>query len=777
MSTNTVLSKPKNRNIKALVSGKSEILKGAMSFVIGFVMSYASMVGSLSPFGAAVVAAAPPVYAVQVMLGACLAYIIPGILGGSMKYFAAVLLIGIIKILAGRIFRVNAKEKRYIAPVLAFVVMGGLSAYMLIQKDFTLYDIVMAATEALLAGGMAYFFTQAFILYENGLTAVSEKQDIVSVVLAFSAALIALSGVRIYGCSLGRFFAVFIILICAYKGGAGFGCMAGVTAGVSIGLFDTAFFPITAAYGLAGIIAGLFSGAERIGVAASFIAVNGLLALLNSSDQNALTLLFEVMGASVLFMLTPQKLLSLFSFGKVFDGANVRADAKELATTKLSFAAGAMRDVGRTVEVVSEKLSGMERMDIASVFMDASQSICKRCSKCRQCWEDEYQNTINYMYETVAQLRRDGQISQESFPEKFKKKCAYPQEIAENINTSYYRFSSKENARRRIDEIRSIVAEQFGGISDYLEQLGQEFQETENLDFGTARTVKKYFEKYGVEPISVNCGLDKYTRMSLEITLRSDEIENLNRKKIGLDLSELCDRVFELPCLDKAGKVLKLSLYEKASYSAEFGEKQIACGEERLCGDTLECFSDLKGMAYMILSDGMGSGPAAAVDSAMAASLISRLVKAGFNFSAALKMVNSALLVKSVDESLATADITGIDLYTGQATFIKAGAAPTFVRRKGKAIMIEGDSLPIGILKGVDLYKKTLFLGEDDMVLMVSDGVTTRGENWLIAELEGFAGYDMDLFARQICEQAKKRRIDGHDDDVSAAACIIRKGI
>ena len=57
------------------------------------------------------------------------------------------------------------------------------------------------------------------------------------------------------------------------------------------------------------------------------------------------------------------------------------------------------------------------------------------------------------------------------------------------------------------------------------------------------------------------------------------------------------------------------------------------------------------------------------------------------------------------EESLSTIDITAIDLYTGQAHFYKAGAAPTFVRRGNRAGMVESTSLPVGILTAVEFEK------------------------------------------------------------------------
>ncbi len=74
----------------------------------------------------------------------------------------------------------------------------------------------------------------------------------------------------------------------------------------------------------------------------------------------------------------------------------------------------------------------------------------------------------------------------------------------------------------------------------------------------------------------------------------------------------------------------------------------------------------------------MGSGGRAAVDGAMASGLISRLLQAGFRSDSALRMVNSALMVKSGDESIATVDIACLDLFSGHLDSLKAGAALPF---------------------------------------------------------------------------------------------------
>ena len=115
-----------------------------------------------------------------------------------------------------------------------------------------------------------------------------------------------------------------------------------------------------------------------------------------------------------------------------------------------------------------------------------------------------------------------------------------------------------------------------------------------------------------------------------------------------------------------------------------------------MCGDAYQSFTDRRSVAHIILSDGMGSGTAAAVDSNMTVSLLQKLIDAGVGYQAALKIVNSALLVKSGEESLSTIDITAVNLYTGQAWFYKAGP-----RRPSCAVQ-----------SGVDWWNRPRFLPE-----------------------------------------------------------------
>lgn len=177
----------------------------------------------------------------------------------------------------------------------------------------------------------------------------------------------------------------------------------------------------------------------------------------------------------------------------------------------------------------------------------------------------------------------------------------------------------------------------------------------------------------------------------------------------------------------------------------------------------------------MLISDGMGTGGRAAVDAALAAGIFPSLIMAGFGENTALKIVNSALLSKSGEESFATLDIVKIDTYTGQAEFFKAGAAASFVRQNGVFKAVEIPSTPPGIFRNVEFQTASLKLSSEDIVLLVSDGALNGDTAWIEKELNSFSE---DITAQEaadkIAAEAKHRRADGHEDDITVVAGIIR---
>ena len=107
----------------------------------------------------------------------------------------------------------------------------------------------------------------------------------------------------------------------------------------------------------------------------------------------------------------------------------------------------------------------------------------------------------------------------------------------------------------------------------------------------------------------------------------------------------------------------------------------------------------------------------------MVIEMLEELLRAGFPVETAISMMNTALVMGREDVMFSTMDMSIFDLYTGKCKFIKAGAAPTFIKRAEKIEHIYSECLPLGVVQSLKAECVTKELVSGDMVVMVTDGV------------------------------------------------------
>lgn len=91
-----------------------------------------------------------------------------------------------------------------------------------------------------------------------------------------------------------------------------------------------------------------------------------------------------------------------------------------------------------------------------------------------------------------------------------------------------------------------------------------------------------------------------------------------------------------------------------------------------------------------------------------------------------LKILNE-FLTKEQSEIIMGIDLMCIDKKKGIAEFYKAGAAPTYIIRRGSSYEIGTASLPIGILDEVSIEYNKCKLMKGDVIIMISDGFLSLG--------------------------------------------------
>jgi stage II sporulation protein E len=116
-----------------------------------------------------------------------------------------------------------------------------------------------------------------------------------------------------------------------------------------------------------------------------------------------------------------------------------------------------------------------------------------------------------------------------------------------------------------------------------------------------------------------------------------------------------------------------------------------------------------------------------------------------------------------------------LDLMSGVASFIKSGAAPTYIARQGTVYKVSARTMPVGIIKDADARITKFDTKKGDVIVMISDGVTQGKEEcpWLFDLLRTHAERtEPERLADLIVKYAKG---EGVSDDISVLIIQIRQ--
>ncbi|WOC31778.1 MULTISPECIES: SpoIIE family protein phosphatase [Caproicibacterium] len=676
------------------------IAQQAIFFALGLLSARAVVFDRCAPFGIAMAAACPWKCAPAAVLGAALGYILPGTVTVPMHCLMALLAcFGIRWVLqnaAGRFLRAKAGFAAGAAGVP--LLCTGMIVYFV--NGYSGTAAAYAVAEALLAGAWAYFFSRTVDLFaEQQPLGDYLPQEMTCAAFSAGVFLLALAALRVGPVTAGGILAVLIILYASEYGGVAGGSVAGVAAGTCFAFTGDGLSGLAGAYGVGGLMAGLFAPMGRLPAACAFILSSAVASLPAAVTSQRMDTLWEVAVASVVYILMPERLTANL-FRRVAARPGVREtpraqDLRRTVVTRLDHAACALGEVASTVEQVGEKL-------------DKSQQ-------------------------------------------------SRPQSALQEL----HRTQTAQNRR--------CMVRQFSAVSTVLEEMASEFELFEHSDETSAELVSEVLYEFALQPLDVSCRVDRFERMTIEILAMRGEDVRVNKAELTREISKVCGRTFSQPSISRTQTSWRLVFCERPLYRVVMGSARHNCCNNTLCGDSTRCFEDGTGRFLAILSDGMGSGGRAAVDGVMVSDLLAQLIQAGVGFDSALQIVNTAMGVKSGDESSATVDLVSIDLYTGFTEFRKAGAAMSFVRTQGQVHPVDAPGVPVGILEQVTFHCLQEELAADDLVVLVSDGALCEGTAWMTALLEGSceAKTPQEL-AEAIVAGAVARRSDGHDDDVTA---------
>ncbi len=734
-------------------------------FSVAAILAATSVQPYFSPLGLGFCSGTGRKYTFFSCLGAMLGYIVTYEFNQAFRYVMALILVYTLKIYTNSF--VKLRGKAWVGAACAFFVTVSTGIAFMIATEFTLKQIFMLVAETAASFGGAFVFSVGFssiekLKGEHSLTA----RELTFLMISGLTVILSASDLTVLGISPAGAVCSYIILCAAYLFRESGGATIGTGAALGFALTGIEGLPVFC-YGAAGLFSGLFSYSGRFLCAFAYIFAYGT-AYLYFSDETTIGPLIETAIASVAFIATPHKFfiraktrLSVSAYSG--EGSAI----KNMMILRLRSVRDAVGNMSGTVTKVSEILKEKAVPDTTGVYLRVRDNVCTDCASYQKCWAEGLPGTLGEFDAVLEEIRKTGAVTPSFVPASLQGRCIRIMSLCDSFNKNYSSYSARLGAEGRINEMRKITADQFDTVCEMLDDLLVDFQNGARVLAGKSEALKNSLEDIGADAF-VNCYEDEDLNMMVNLTVNSNC--KVTDDEIKECIERVAEREFSSPAIIKGEKEKNLMFWETPLYSAECIYHQISSAENEICGDCFDSFFDGKGNFIALLSDGMGTGSRAAIDGAMTASLISRLIVSGFSFPCALRLVNSAMLVKSRDESLATLDILKINLYNGQSVIYKAGAAVSLLYRKGKVSEIKKSAMPIGILREAEFATVRGGLKEDDVLIMMSDGAADAS----LEEIKAYIaqkGFSYDL-PEKLCAIAKGRNISRHDDITVAVVKI-----
>ncbi|HCD42310.1 MAG TPA: serine/threonine protein phosphatase [Lachnoclostridium sp.] len=385
--------------------------------------------------------------------------------------------------------------------------------------------------------------------------------------------------------------------------------------------------------------------------------------------------------------------------------------------------------LGELAKACTDDLSaeqGLTKEDGIAALETAAAMVCAGCNKCIV-YSGKEQDNQYYLQYLVRAFEQKGSVDYGDMPRFFLETCKRKDDYMVQLNRGLGRATMNLAWKNRFLESRDAVIVQFKELAVILEEFSHQVEHSIDITPDWEDEIKRAFRRNHI--IIEKMLILEYENHQREAFLT---MRTLNGRCVTVkEAAEILENAIEegewAVAPDGRNLVTKqadtIRFVEKGEYRVIYGvAKAVKCGEE-VSGDNYTFGQVQPGQVIISLSDGMGSGRVAEEESRQVIELTQRLLEAGFSTRAALKMVNTVLLLTGISQHPATLDLCCIDLKTGILEAMKLGAAATFILSEKGVELLEAGEVPMGILNPVEPVLLSKKLWDDNRIIMVSDGV------------------------------------------------------
>ena len=694
-------------------------LKAEMLIVggLGFLFGGTAFPSTFFPFGYALLASLPK-YTAAAFLGLLLRMLLTGeelfwTVGGISLFYACRILLNLFVFGRNCLVRLKRLPDSLVTKYLLCAIFIFSSEFIhMVLGDITLLGMlkILIATVSAIAFTVlfTFFFDEKYRLspvFEAGFGAIAY-------ILTLS-----LMPFLVFGFSVGLAAAFLITFLVGRLGVPTRSASIGLLCGLACGGI---YAPVLS---LAGLVIGIFSEKYAVfsGISAALVTV--LTALYFGGTADVISFLPELTVSTVAFTmliatgLWKKDSVSFFTCQKnAKDTTALCVWHKRLASEremKMQGLSGALDSLSCMIQGYADRFRRPDPEKLKEMIVDIRQGYCAACEgACQPSASEEALSRL------VSRLLSQGKIDKDALCEMTHIRCPHAEAIAGEISTLC--AALLEKAIR--EDKTGVFALDWEMMSQMLAENAVSEERRMPVDKALSEDLRRSFYQAGLRADQVFvCTQRKKTVIATGNAIAETA---LLPEDIRILCEDACGIGFGTPVFSLENGKSVMTAESLPIFTVETTVRQMPKEGECVCGDSVSYTISRDGYYYCYLCDGMGSGEEAALTSRLCNLFLEKMLGGGNKKTTTLKMLNHLLCSRS-SECFATADICEIDLMTGVASFMKSGAAPSFVMRSNRLYKISSVTFPIGILPQVSAEATDFELRDGDTVILCSDGIVS----------------------------------------------------
>nr|WP_308807792.1 stage II sporulation protein E [Alkalicoccobacillus plakortidis] len=584
----------------------------------------------------------------------------------------------------------------------------------------------------------------------------------------------------------------YLLLIFGLVGGAAIGSTVGVVTGLILSLASLASLYQMSLLAFSGLLGGLLKEGKKVGVAVGLLVGTLLIGMYGEGGPGISATLLETLAAILLFFLTPNRVIQ--NIARYIPGTVEYATEQQQYLRKIrDVTAGRVEQFSTLFQTLSNSFQmpapreDLERdeKEVDYFLSNVTEKTCQTCFKKERCWVQNFNKTYDCMNKIMTETAKNGEIKDQILQMEWNKHCIRPEKVVQAIVMEHSHYQVNQMLRKQVSESRKLVADQLLGVSQVMGDFAREIQKEKEAHFQQEEELLEMLRGAGLEVGHVDIYSLKPGQAEIELSVPFDQGQGIGEKIIAPMLSSLLNETVVLQKEETefySNGHSHMTFASAKQFVVETGVANVAKGGAWISGDSYSTLELGSGQYAIAISDGMGNGERAHLESTETLQLLQKVLESGIEEMVAIKSVNSVLSLRTTDEIFSTLDLAMIDLQTAKAKFLKIGSIPTFIKRGDKVLKIDSSNLPMGMFQDFDVDVVSEQLKAGDILIMVSDGIfdsPTHVENkdlWMkrmIAELEVAEPQEMaDIILERVIRSDRGIQIE---DDMTVIVAEIKR--